>query len=62
MFSNLEYGIIIAAIIWGIVKVVTHFFPSYWDRLQKQEWKLSSELHERINKLEAELFINKEQK
>lgn len=62
MFSNLENAIIIAAIVWGIVKLITHFMPSSWEKVER--WSLDTEkaLKKRIEELEAELGLNKEQK
>lgn len=55
MFSNLENAIIFAAAIWGCVKVVEHFFPSYWDKMESERRRTTGELHARVDAIEAKL-------
>lgn len=62
MFINLEHAIVIAALIWGGVHVIQHFFPSYWDRMEKLRNQTRLELDARVAALEAKLGISEEKK
>ena len=62
MFSNLENAIIIAAIVWGLVSLTKHFMPSSWEKYEKWSDDAEKSLHKRIDELETELGLKKEQK
>jgi hypothetical protein len=62
MFVNLEHAIVIAALIWGIVHLLQHFFPSYWERMERFNLNARLELDARVKALEEKLGISEEKK
>lgn len=50
------FGITVAAVIWGAVEVMKHFFPSWSDA---QEQPLRRYIHERIDGVEDEIDVIK---
>jgi hypothetical protein len=48
------FGITVAAIVWGAIEVMKHFFPS-WE--QHQENAVRSWIHERLDDIEKDIML-----
>lgn len=62
MLTTLEHAIVLAALIWGVVELVRHLFPSANARLWADEQKYIGEIEDRVKALEDKLLNKQEQK
>lgn len=52
MFSNLENAIVIAAAIWGAVKLIQHFAPDFYVSTEAKFW---TRIESNVKELEARI-------
>jgi hypothetical protein len=63
MFSQLENAIVIAALVWGAVRIIEHFAPDWWTRnnAESRSSRMAA-IEDRLDAIETELKAAKEVK